>query len=364
LETEVQPARDRLEVFGRLCELRREATLVGETRLVGRIEADLAYLRALLGERMPLDAYVRATQGCGAAGWTDAHVTASGDLARDRLASLGIAWGVETDSSLAEAEGRLGVEEAPDAIRRAVAELEPAVRRLTGANATYELAIEAADVDAYWSYWLDGVAQYVRLRLNVRRAQFTMTQVRQFALHEVLGHALQSACLAERCVREEVPWVRLLSVHAPHQVLFEGLAQALPLVVVPDDEALVARVSLAHYIELVRSELHLAVNSGADIEQCVLHARTRVPFWGEKEIADALTNRGVDPLLRTYLWSYPAGLDWFVALAGASCAVTSEVLHAAYRDPLTPDDLTAIWPEGPPIGGSGGAVRLRNSPLP
>jgi hypothetical protein len=134
--------------------------------------------------------------------------------------------------------------------------------------------------------------------------------------------------------------------------------------VAPDDEALVARVSLAHYLQLVLSELHLAVNSGAGIEQCVLHARARVPFWSEEDIADALTDRGVDPLLRTYLWSYPAGLDWFVALADAGCPVTSEVLHAAYRDPLTPDDLAAIWPEGPPVGGPGGAVRLRKPALP
>ncbi|RDJ93467.1 aldehyde dehydrogenase family protein, partial [Lacticaseibacillus rhamnosus] len=87
-----------------------------------------------------------------------------------------------------------------------------------------------------------------------------------------------SEAQAERCAHEFVSWVRLLSVHAPHQVLFEGLAQALPLVVVPGDEALVARVSLTHYVELVRSELHLAVNSGADIGQCVLHARARVPL--------------------------------------------------------------------------------------
>jgi hypothetical protein len=235
---------------------------------------------------------------------------------------------------------------------------------VTGANATFALDIQADDVDAYWSYWLDGAGQRARLRLNLRRARFTRTRVRQFALHEVLGHALQSACLAERCAREEVPWVRLLSVHAPHQVLFEGLAQALPLLVTPEDEALVARVSLAHHLQLVYSEIHLAVNSGVGIEHCVAHARSRVPFWTEEEIANALTDRGADPLLRTYLWSYPAGLDWFVALAGADSPVPSKVLHAAYRDPLTPAELVAIWPEGPPVGGPGGALRLRNPALP
>jgi hypothetical protein len=31
----------------------------------------------------------------------------------------------------------------------------------------------------------------------------------------------------------------------------------------------------------------------------------------------------------------------------------SHVLHAAYRAPLTPTDLAALWPAGPMIGGPG-----------
>lgn len=79
-------------------------------------------------------------------------------------------------------------------------------------------------MDAYWSYWLDGSGQDVRLRLNLKNAPVTEVRARQFALHEVLGHGLQSASLAARCQHDDVPWVRLLSVHAPHQVMLEGRA--------------------------------------------------------------------------------------------------------------------------------------------
>jgi hypothetical protein len=49
-----------------------------------------------------------------------------------------------------------------------------------------------------------------------------------------------------------------------------------------------------------------------------------------------------------------------VALADtAPDTVTSEVLRAAYRDPLNPSDLAALWPDGPAIGGPGRALRLR-----
>jgi len=352
----VAPAASRLEVYDRLRELRRSA---GQSQLGQRIDADLAYLRALMGERAPLDDYVRATQGCPAAGWPDAYVTERGERAREHLAALGIPWGQDAEAKLEEAEGPLDVAAAPDAVRQAANELEDAVRLVTGSDAAFELTITTTDVDAYWSYWLDGAGRQVRLRLNLRNAKFTKVRARQFALHEVLGHGLQSASLAARCASEDVPWVRLLSIHAPHQVLLEGLAQALPLFILPDDEWLIARVHLDHYLQLVRAELHLAINAGASIDECAHHARKRVPFWTDDSIADALSDRSVDPQLRSYLWSYPAGLDWFVALAAADATVIREVLHAAFREPLTPAQLAALWPAGPPIGGPGGAVRLR-----
>jgi hypothetical protein len=353
---DIPAAASRLSVHRDLSRLRESTT---DTWLTSRLDADLAYLRALLGERRSLVEYVHATQGCPAAGWDDTYVTECGTRARAHLERLGIGWGPDTDKELQAREGILTPEEASDAIRDAATELEPLVREATGTAAPYRLSIETTSMDAYWAYWLDGTGQDVRLRLNLKTAQFTAVRARQFALHEVLGHGLQSASLADRGQRTDVPWVRLLSVHAPHQVLLEGLAQAMPLFAVPDDDGVIARVRLDHYHQLVRAELHLAINGGYGAEACARHARARVPYWSDETIANELTDRGADPLLRSYLWSYPAGFDWFVALADSGSSVIGKVLHAAYRDPLTPADLAALWAAGPPIGGTGGPVRLR-----
>ncbi|MCO5972892.1 hypothetical protein [Actinoallomurus soli] len=341
---------DRLTTFERLSKL---ITEVQDPAVLRRITADLAYLRALMGERQPLDAYVRATQGCPAAGWPAEYVTAKGEQARACLDALGVGWGPTTITDLAQVEGPIDADAAPDAIRQAATEYEPAVRHMTDSSAPYELTVETTSVDAYWAYWLDGAGQRVRLRLNMRNATFTKVQVRQFALHEVLGHGLQSASIAMRCQAEDVPWVRLSSVHGPQQVLLEGLAQAMPLFVSPDDEALICRVRIDHYLQLVRAELHLAINAGTPIEECVRHARQRVPWWSNDRIAGTLTDRSVDPLLRTYMWAYAAGIDWFANLAEASSATITRVLRAAYRSPLTPVDLAALWPQGPTVGGPG-----------
>jgi hypothetical protein len=144
------------------------------------------------------------------------------------------------------------VEEAELHIRKAADEFEKAVRRITGSTARFELTVETADVDAYWGYWLDGAGSEVRLRLNLRQARFTRARARQFALHEVLGHGLQCASIASQCSENEVPWVRLQSVHCSQEIASEGLALALPLFVAPEDEDLMTCVRLDHYLQLVR----------------------------------------------------------------------------------------------------------------
>ncbi|OLT14161.1 hypothetical protein BJF79_03085 [Actinomadura sp. CNU-125] len=356
---EPEPAPDRLTVYRRLAALRPDAT----GPLATRLDADLAYLGALLGEHPPLSDYVRATQGCDAAGWPEDYVTERADQARAALADLGITWGEKTNAELRQAEGLMDASEAPDAIRQAAEDLEPLVREATGSTAPYTLTIETAEVDAYWAYWLDGAGYDVRLRLNLPNAEFTQTGARQFALHEVLGHGLQSASLTAQAEAEDVPWVRLLSVHASQQVMLEGLAQAWPLFLLPEDKVLTARVRLALYTQLAFAQVHRAINNGTSAAECADHLRASVPWLTDKTIAGYLADRGTNPQHRSYMWAYPAGFDWFAALADADAKVSREVLHAAYRAPLTPTDLAELWPAGPPIGGPGGPVRLRQSPV-
>ncbi|MFC3962236.1 hypothetical protein [Nocardia jiangsuensis] len=225
------------------------------------------------------------------------YISECGRAARESLDGAGIAWGPKTMAEAAAAEGPLEPADVQDAIRAAVAEYEPAVRDATGSDAHYRLTVETVDVDAYWAYWLDGAGDRVRLRLNSRNAQYTAVRARQFALHEVLGHGLQSASIAARCTEDDVPWVRLLSVHGPQQVLLEGWAQAMPLFIAPDDRQLGTRVRLDHHTQLVRAELHLRLERGTAIEDCADLARRRVPWWTDRYIADALADRGADPQL-------------------------------------------------------------------
>jgi len=349
---DVPPAASRLAVRHELEELRREAVAIDETPLADRIGAALAYLDALLGAREPLSDYIQATQGCAAAGWTDDHLDNVRAAAVAELDQLGVAWDSAAAHALKVAEGVVDAADAADVIQKYARDLEHDVRRLVDSDAPFNVTVEHVDLDVYWAYWLDGAGADVRLRINARNASFTDVQARQFALHELLGHGLQCASYSQHCQAHDVPWVRMTSVHAQQQVLLEGLAQALPLFVRPEDQPLIARVRLAHYVELVRAKLHLAINDGISVSDCVAVARKYIPFWSDARIGDMLSDRGTDPLLRSYLWAYPAGIDWFVRLADSAAPETARaVMQSAYQSPLTPGALCELWPDGPAIGG-------------
>ncbi|MDT3442003.1 MULTISPECIES: hypothetical protein [unclassified Pseudofrankia] len=70
----------------------------------------------------------------------------------------------------------------------------------------------------------------------------------------------------------------------------------------------------------------------------------------------------------SYLWACPVGIDWFVMLADTVDTDTvGKVFRAVYAQPLTPHQLTRLWPAGPRIGGPGApatperpAIRMRS----
>lgn len=196
-----------------------------------------------------------------------------------------------------------------------------------------------------------GEGHSARLRINQRTAAFTELDAYRFALHEVLGHALQYSNLTATAAGLNVDWPRQLAIHCPHQVLFEGLAQVLPLAVKPDDKLVRARTRLDHVTQLASAELHVMVNAGAGAVACRERATSLVPFWTDDEVAAILRDRTLDPQLRSYLWAYPAGIDWFLALHDAGGSLLAEVLHAGYQRPLVPGELEELWPAGPRIGG-------------
>jgi hypothetical protein len=273
-------------------------------------------------------------------------------IAKDALGSLGISWDEHTWRNLRSVSEQLPASEVGAAIADYADKHESRVRRLVDTDAEFNLTIEDVEVEAYWSYWLDGSGHDTRLRINKNKTSFSHVDAYRFALHEVLGHALQYSSLTAQAKANNVEWPRILAVHCPHQILFEGLAQVLPWIVSLDDEIVIARTRVDHFMNLIRGQIHILINSGATATDCRDLAHRQVPWWTDDEIARELYDRSRNPQFRSYLWSYPAGMDWFVRLVEAGGATPTEVLREAYKRPLTPSELHEYCPAGPVIGGS------------
>lgn len=80
-DKDVAPASSRLAVLAELGALLAEAERGKDRIVAGTLRAHVVYLRALLGQRSPLDEYIAATQGCDAVGWSPEYVTAVGERA-------------------------------------------------------------------------------------------------------------------------------------------------------------------------------------------------------------------------------------------------------------------------------------------
>jgi hypothetical protein len=346
------PYDNRFAALDDLTRLRIAADTHHQPALRTQLDAHIAYLCALIGQQLPLDEYISLTQGCMPRGWTQDYIEQRAGIAREALESLGISWDKGTWTNLHAASEQLSTADVSSAIAEYADKYESSIRQLVDTDAHFTLTIEDVEVDAYWSYWLDGAGHDTRLRINKSRASFSHIDAYRFALHEVLGHALQYSSLTAQAESHTVEWPRILAVHCPHQVLFEGLAQVLPWVASPDDEIICARTRIDHFMNLVRGQIHILVNSGAPAADCRDLARRQVPWWTDEEIARELYDRSRNPQLRSYLWAYPAGMDWFVKLVEAGGATLAEVLREAYRRPLTPSELHQLWPTGPTIGGN------------
>jgi hypothetical protein len=317
-----------------------------------QLEAHIAYLRALIGEQLPFDQYILMTQGCAAHGWTQDYVEHRAQMAKDALESLGISWDSDTWVNIRNLSEQLPATDVAPAIGEYADRYEPTIRRLVDTNAKFDLTIEDIEVDAYWSYWLDGAGHNARLRINKKNAEFTRVDAYRFALHEVLGHALQYSSLTAQAECNTVEWPRILAVHCPHQVLFEGLAQVLPWLASPEDQVVTARTRLDHFTNLIRGQIHILLNNGVAVVYCRDLARREVPWWTDEEITREFYDRSRNPQFRSYLWAYPPGIDWFIRLVEAGGTPLEEVLREAYRRPLTPSELHELWPAGPVIGGN------------
>lgn len=335
----------RVDVLEAIVELRRSCdpgSFVGQ-----RLTAHETYLRALMGQQFSFDAYVAATQAVLPATLPDRQLRAARTVAETQLAELGVNPNGSIDDQLSALDPPLPFDTVEQTFRSMLDEHRHSLEDVIGQPVPFELTIEDVEVDEYWSYWVDGAGTEFRLRLNRKRGSFTRVECLQFTFHELLAHCGQMKAWATHIAAGNLPrYFGLTTVHAPEQVMLEGLAQTLPLLIPNEamtDPVLAVRLALMRHRLMIDNNLHCMINTGATVERCAsYHEHWSLGSSTRRAITD-LAARGAGPLYRSYLYAYPAGCELFwSAHERLRPEQQAELVRACYRGPQSADAIRAF----------------------
>lgn len=316
---------------------------------VQRLQAHDCYLRSLMGEKIPFGTFIKKTQGFEPKLFSESYLRQRRDALEIRLAELGVALDGHTARNLRALDEPIHSSVVGKAFLSTYRRNRKFLVEAIAAEAKFRLKIEFVAVQEYWAYWVDGNRSRFRLRFNEPniRNQYSHTEAVQFVYHELLAHCAQMAVWARQIESGKLAkYFGLTTVHSPEQFLLEGLAQSLPLLlrnVETENHLLLCRIYLSHYRSLVNNNLHIMINEGRTIEECVSFAKRHLPDPEVGEVAAGLVSRANIPRFRSYEFVYPASFDFFIRCAeNLPESAIKELLRKVYRGVYFYDGLAEL----------------------
>ena len=347
------PFTDRLEALRHLERLRERLAdgaaggLCNAEFLALKLTGSAAFLRALMGERIPFGPYLRATMGIDPEPVPTQEIEALRSELEQTFSKLGIPFSPEGKPAYDRYMVMRDTSGFGDALRREADRWVGLLQGRVGLMAQPAYGIEVVSEDAYWANWIDGsVAAGIRLRVNTHpRITFLNGCETGFAVHEIGGHALQLLELdaARRAGRVDGAALNL-TVHSCEQFQLEGLAQSVLLLVAEEGEipeALAIEHLLRRYHGAVQNNAQLEIEAGRPVDEVVEEVLGRSPFTTPLKALSDLRDRGRHPLYRAYMHVYPPSLRKFLTACELSPARRREFLRLMYTRLWTPDQIDA-----------------------
>jgi hypothetical protein len=315
--------------------------------LSARLHGSLAYLRTLMGEQIPFDAYIRATLGIDAKPFSSVQVLD----ARSKLQSLLHSVGLELDASSRPAyENKFLLD--PEEIKSEILKQKDLwLGRLAEASIPVPghlpFAVEFAEVDAYWSNWIAGsYRKGMTLTINLhKRNRYDKGRALFLCLHEICGHAVQMSIWRERIAAGEISQAcGITNVHSCESFVAEGLGQTVPDFLSQYEFSTEFELgrALRYYTLLVLHNAHLELYAGRPVRELVAELAEKLPLSEPDELLAQIKDRGTNPLYRTYLLSYATGETTIKELIEADPGKKTSLFRAIYTTPMTPRQLIAL----------------------
>jgi len=142
----------------------------------------------------------------------------------------------------------------------------------------------------------------------------------------------------------------LTTVHGPEQFQSEGLAQSLTYFLDTADTQnpfLIAKREISLYKWMVDNNLHIIINTGSSIEECVNYGSEHMPFKPRIKIAHSLYSKVNNPQFRCYEHVYGASAFFFKEIAQRTDGQQKmELLNRIYNEwlisPLDPAESSSM----------------------
>jgi hypothetical protein len=323
-----------LEILEQLVNLRQRAE---SSYLNQRILAYETFLRARMGECVPLEPYIGRTLGFQPAHFDSEvldRILCQTEVALDEI---GLAFNRQLKTSLTEIDTKVEANAFPEFLKEAFSTEKRLLERRLAISLDFDIEIEYCSVDEYWSYWVDGGRDGFRLRINMqgRKQPFSWAEGLQFLSHEILAHCGQMSQWMQQIESQKLPRSSGLTfVAGPEQFCFEGLAQTLPLWLYGKDinPILKGRVLVDLYTSLVKNNAHIMINSGFPVEACIDYMISHLPYTHQDGASRDLRSRSTNPLFRAYQLVYPASFLAFFEkeLEIGTCSRADDFLKACY----------------------------------
>jgi hypothetical protein len=312
--------------------------------LRARVQASIAYLRALMGKPIPFDQYVRSTLGVEPVPFSEDTLARARRAVEEEFASVGLefrsAWRLEFEKLFV-------IPNSPEILSGILEQKDLWLERLRSFGIpvppTLRLNASFVDVDALWANWIGGSPRDgfdFSVNLHARK-RYLRGSALTLCLHEICGHAAQMAIWAERIAAGALSeCCGITVVHGPEAFTSEGLAQTVHLLLGtrhPFPAEFSLRKALQYYSLLVMHNAHLAACQTGNLEQAVAQACDLLPMAHRDEIRHELRQRTKSPLSRSYELSYSAGEAAIREIAARLTSPRLENLFAVlFQFPLTP----------------------------
>lgn len=305
-----------------------------------KLRAHAFALRALAGQNFPLEDYVEATMGFRTLFYPDSALSSVASEVERRCSELHVSHDALVPSSFDEPQFGPDPSDIENAFRIELERLTASINEQFQVALDFSLEVEFVDVDAYWSYWIDGSGKNYRLRFNRSQRTYGMSEVTQFCLHELIGHCGQA--LGWYKAPHLSRFTRLLTVHSCEQVHLEGLGQGLPFLLPNICSGLVALRALVNLLrQMLLNNAYLALSRGHRIEDVISDSNRFLPLFDNIRLAKNLADQVYSPVMRTYMFSYPKGVE-LAYLLSKQREKSSAFIKRSFTEPMMVTEIQAL----------------------